>query len=556
MFPFGSQSKKKMIESFDTMFIQWRTVMKKYLFIIYLFILIFVTSITMYIALFDVTHNTRKYPAENSIEYWTEYETVYSDNSTSFIGTIEPNPGVGNVLAFFSTHQIVEVYNNDELIYKYPVVQSNPLSASPGYSWNVVSLDSNTCNLKITISSPYFQYIKKEPSFIIGNFLSISSRIINDSIISFTVCIIIFFLGIGMISYWLCIRKTVKIQANIFYLGVFAVLLSIWSINETPLVTLIMHNNIVNMYMAFTTLMLLPLPFSFFVRSFYNEDGKLWDIFALINIIQVITCLALQLFKICDYRNTLWTTHAIFALLAALILYSSIKILIKGVQSKKIIIHLCCITLCALCLAGDLFDYYQNSWDNNALGRFSFLFYFIVLGYSSTRESSELIKRGKKAAIYRQLAYTDLMTDMLNRTAFSKDFEEIEKRPENTSIIAFDLNNLKITNDNYGHSVGDEYITDSANIIKSVFAKYGKCYRIGGDEFISIIPEISEHNLQRLINLLEHEIEIYNEINHSYILDIAHGYATYNAELDNTFEDTYKRADKEMYENKKLKKEL
>ena len=55
------------------------------------------------------------------------------------------------------------------------------------------------------------------------------------------------------------------------------------------------------------------------------------------------------------------------------------------------------------------------------------------------------------------------------------------------TIICFDLNDLKITNDTYGHARGDILIKSAAEVIKDTFEPHGVVARIGGDEFISIL---------------------------------------------------------------------
>lgn len=66
-------------------------------------------------------------------------------------------------------------------------------------------------------------------------------------------------------------------------------------------------------------------------------------------------------------------------------------------------------------------------------------------------------------------------------------------------VVTFDLNNLKNCNDNYGHRVGDAYIINAARIIENTFERYGKCYRIGGDEFCCIIPKGKSVDIERVI---------------------------------------------------------
>lgn len=69
------------------------------------------------------------------------------------------------------------------------------------------------------------------------------------------------------------------------------------------------------------------------------------------------------------------------------------------------------------------------------------------------------------------------MTGFYNRNAYDY-FIYNEKNIKNYMVVTFDLNNLKMCNDNYGHSSGDAYIIHSAHIIETTFDRFGKCYRI------------------------------------------------------------------------------
>ena len=54
-------------------------------------------------------------------------------------------------------------------------------------------------------------------------------------------------------------------------------------------------------------------------------------------------------------------------------------------------------------------------------------------------------------------------------------------------MFSIDINGLKMVNDTRGHAAGDQIICDAAACIAEVFGREGKCYRIGGDEFIALI---------------------------------------------------------------------
>lgn len=509
------------------------------------------------IFIYDRDADSRLEQPMQSFREWKIYGVVNTYTKTIVKGSIEAEPGFDNVLAFYSSHQNVEVYNYNKLIYKYPTENNNPISSTPGYFWNFVQLPRELNSIQVVFTSPYKDANRKIPKFYIGNIASVTSHIINVSLFQFILCIIMFCLGLCMAAYYFVLhRKNSSVNANMLYLGIFAMFLSVWSINECPITTLIFKNNIVTSYVSFLSLMLLPMPFAIFVKNFYNDTSKNWDIFFRLNIAQIIICIALQLMKVYDLRQTLWTTHVIMGVLIVIVFYRSYNLLHTAKNTKTVKVHLLCMVICAVTLVLDLIGHYVGIWDSNTFGRIGFLTYIIVLGVSSTSATASLIQMGQQADAYQRLAYTDQMTGLFNRTCFNVDFAELEKKPNDVAIIDFDLNHLKHTNDTYGHSAGDRYINNSARIIKEIFSSIGKCYRVGGDEFVAIVPNSSSIDITYYLAMLESSVDACNREteNKDLHMQISSGCAVYSAETDRTLEDTYNRADKIMYEDKKKKK--
>lgn len=102
-----------------------------------------------------------------------------------------------------------------------------------------------------------------------------------------------------------------------------------------------------------------------------------------------------------------------------------------------------------------------------------------------------LQQRNDDNLIYQKnLVETDALTGMLNRYSYIKTLDEYNRRvdvPQSIVVFSIDINGLKRENDMKGHSAGDLLICTAAECILEVFGGYGKCFRIGGDEFIAII---------------------------------------------------------------------
>ena len=104
--------------------------------------------------------------------------------------------------------------------------------------------------------------------------------------------------------------------------------------------------------------------------------------------------------------------------------------------------------------------------------------YFIVNSQSSQRQQERL----------QFLSFRDMLTGLYNRNKYMKVLETFEKYPVcDTGVAYIDLNGLKQINDNLGHEAGDRLLCDAAKEILRTFPE--NSYRIGGDEFVIILPE-------------------------------------------------------------------
>ena len=85
-----------------------------------------------------------------------------------------------------------------------------------------------------------------------------------------------------------------------------------------------------------------------------------------------------------------------------------------------------------------------------------------------------------------EMSNIDKMTGCFNRRSYEED---LSKMSENDQFIyvSMDVNGLKIINDSHGHAAGDELICGAAACMRRCFDKYGKVYRIGGDEFVAVL---------------------------------------------------------------------
>ena len=97
-------------------------------------------------------------------------------------------------------------------------------------------------------------------------------------------------------------------------------------------------------------------------------------------------------------------------------------------------------------------------------------------------------KRAEEAVLH--LSYHDMLTGLYNRRFFEEEIKRLDtERQLPLSIIIGDLNNLKLTNDTFGHLEGDRLLKETAKLLKAVCRSDDILARWGGDEFVILLPK-------------------------------------------------------------------
>lgn len=141
----------------------------------------------------------------------------------------------------------------------------------------------------------------------------------------------------------------------------------------------------------------------------------------------------------------------------------------------------------------------------------------------------------------------DKLTGLLKRELFDEEAEEFlhDNRDRSIGIIFLDLDDLKIINDTEGHEIGDLYLKNCAQILKTKFQGKGILGRIGGDEFIVMAPDLHENTVEELRQLAKEK---------GIRANFSAGLAIRDQEYPETLSELIKKADQNMYENKRQRK--
>lgn len=173
-------------------------------------------------------------------------------------------------------------------------------------------------------------------------------------------------------------------------------------------------------------------------------------------------------------------------------------------------------------------------------------------GYLSMIFSDITIMKTAEETIRRQ-AYTDSMTGFFNRTYFEEAMLRMYgmmQQLKPLSIIAIDIDGLKITNDTFGHNAGDALLKEAAGIISKACNSSAIISRVGGDEFCIILPNTNYDTAQEKTEQIVKMTETENQLNPIVPISMSIGVATSNENDNEDIYSIYRRADDDMYRYK------
>lgn len=167
------------------------------------------------------------------------------------------------------------------------------------------------------------------------------------------------------------------------------------------------------------------------------------------------------------------------------------------------------------------------------------------------------IERQKLQDELRSLALIDDLTGLYNRRGFFTLAEHhlklAERMHKNFYLIFSDIDNLKKINDDFGHLHGDLFLKKAAEILRYSFRDSDIIARIGGDEFVVLIPETTDYNAKSAITRLQENIKKYNK-KEKKNLSLSMGIANFHPNLKFSLQDLLDKADKHLYEEKKKRR--
>ena len=159
---------------------------------------------------------------------------------------------------------------------------------------------------------------------------------------------------------------------------------------------------------------------------------------------------------------------------------------------------------------------------------------------------NELIKQ---LSGYNRELYTDALTGIYNRRYYE---ERIRNSNMSAGVAMIDLDDFKIYNDTFGHDAGDLVLTTVVGIIKDNIRRTDMLIRMGGDEFLLVMPDIGEQAFADKLNQIQEKVHSSKVPGYSQ-LRISVSIGGVLSGIGNTVEQAIRKADQFMYQAKTCK---
>ena len=471
-------------------------------------------------------------------------------------------------ILFKTTHTIAEVWLDGEKIYEYGNEEDAPsFMKSPGSCWHIVNIpeDSAGKSLEVRIIPVYDNYYGNEVSIVYGTRGNCVLKILMDSfktllrsggiLFASIICLLLY---LGAVRRKRRDKTETKIEVFL-NLGFFSLLIAVWTLAQCGFLQFLIPDGRTLYFVDYFSFFLFPVPFNFLLydicKSRYHKGALIFPILYLANMAAdvLLQCTGIiDIFRLLPATHVIMVANAVYTV--ALILYEARK---EGNDEAKKFQY----PMCVLIVFGmvEMFLYYLRKFQQTSiLLPIGTLLFIIMLIWIQVSQYYDQYIQKQKVIYLQKIANMDMLTEAMNRNAYEdmvKYLEESDIKLRTTGVVLFDLDNLKVINDNFGHEKGDEALKLCYQCISQAFQNVKNCFRIGGDEFAYVYHSDEKDMIPERLKALELILKKTAETNKlEYPLSMSAGYAYYQPDIDFDFKDIVRRSDTMLYRQKRRKK--
>lgn len=479
--------------------------------------------------------------------------------TTTLPDTVIPDASI--ILELY--HATLDVFVDGKSIYSYghSLYKNNK---TLGHSFFRISLPENYMGKELKLVTTFTEdnSYTTFPEISMMNLNDSYFYIISNNMLTLLVSMTLILLGCIAIIVALT-RKWEGDELNVLlYISLFAILISFWMLCNSKLIFLLIDNfqlaSIIEYYSLYSAPIFVLLYFSKLQTR--RRSKHLLNGIAGIFFVVIIVSIILNKFNIYHYPNILPIIHVLISIGLFSIIFLSVHSFRHKKKSEKILIYgmlFMGILMFVDVIRFNIYKYIDNDFHlNSSFLPVGTLIFIMSMTYSYCIQLIETYSGKAERKILENLAYTDVLTGIYNRTKCEAILSQIEEKEKHAYIINFDLNSLKYINDNFGHHCGDSMIKAFANALQEAFRNLGNIGRMGGDEFIAILITNNEIEVIKLLKRLSDFVDDFNQTNHEpYKLSYSFGYAPWVASENKPIWSAYEVSDAKMYQCKKEQKQ-
>lgn len=424
-----------------------------------------------------------------------------SDEEVKIYNYLPDTLSYGENLIFESDNIFFKVKIGGDDVYNYTEKPFVLAGRSYGYAFHSIGLGRRQAGVRVEMTVyPAYQGAGGISEISVGSSGTYMTHLFARFLPAFVISILIITLGVTMlyISYGSSNLKTPLVDSFRMF-SLTAILFGTWSLVESRVPIVLTPCPDLWRCFTFTMLMIVPYPAVRAANAWMiKPNPKIDHFFLAVVIFNVVVCTGAYILFHLDLWQCRLLIHAALILSIAVMCIMSVD---QIVQYKRNHIHnprreilWVIILLDFACMIVDLARYagYGAPEDAARYSRIGFLMLMLVLIMVYKSEMIIHMKKSLEADVYHMMAYKDVMTGFYNRSALSEVQENLGKemasgKIRDLIIVYADLNFLKRVNDHYGHQAGDDYIIRCAHMLQDSFGRYGRLFRLGGDEFMAVL---------------------------------------------------------------------
>lgn len=522
-----------------------------------LVLVVTVITIAFLLALFiteksDVSIFQDKEPSTYSAELNLSEKTVKDKNAKqgiirTFTYKIQDAEKEKNLM-FYVVHSNTKVYIDNKLVYSRQAKDNAKLSASPGCYWAKIGFSPSDTGKQVLIQVEpvYKNMINRTINFFEGEQYEIFHITLQKELVPMVLGFTLMLLGIIYFVVSVYYKLENRNASNFVYLGTLALLVGIWKVFDTQFMAWFLDSNA--RYLSLLSnivILLIPIAFQLHIISNHEKKDRYYKFLvasATANMIIAVIAFAIDLLKILDIRP--FTDYYMFYMvvaIAVILVCEIIRLSRENVNLDNVFITSSVIILLVCSLADIVVFFDKNRTHSPNYIMVGTLIYVSVYALITLKDMHDTYSRDRATGVFNRNKCNEVIR-------FRKDAK--------STIIVFDVNNLKYINDTFGHEAGDTVLKAFAGIMRSCIPAGNFLGRSGGDEFIAIIHNNDVNRIGHIIEDIYCQIDEYNRTNNKeYKLSVASGYALSTETENKTYREMLRLADKRMYENKRAMKE-